>query len=424
MRPGAKLEQQAREHPVASTVGDIAGGVVTAPLVPQVKSVGAAAKLGATLGAAAGLGNSNADVTKGDVRGAALDTSLGALVGGAAGAAGQKIGASIPGASSAAADELKDLAERKAVNALRPKASEVQKLIENGKLGELGDWLLRNNVVEAGDTFKGIATKAEGIKAGAGKALDAALQDLDATGQTIPKSTLADAFMDLATQAEQRGPGAEPVVQKYLAAAQAVMDRPEKELTISQGETWKRAYQDAVNYAKRNRTPLEQGSEEIAGAALRTVEDAADKAAAGTPLADTFRAAKDTYGKAAQSTEMAGGALSRQESRNIASPSDKVAFLEALEQSHNPMLAAVAGIVNNQVRNRAASTTAVVANKISGKLAALSAADQAYLGRVGTVLASAFQRGGQKELNAHLYVLAQTDPKFNELKQKVGDDAR
>ncbi len=64
------------------TVKDILiGGAATAGLGPAVNSLKAAAGTGAAFGAVGGLGNSDADLTKGEVGGAALDTGLGAGLG-------------------------------------------------------------------------------------------------------------------------------------------------------------------------------------------------------------------------------------------------------------------------------------------------------------------------------------------------------
>jgi hypothetical protein len=92
------MDAAAREaHPDLSTAAEFAGAAGSA-LIP----LGGPAKGGATLlrsvgtgaamGAAQGLGSSEADLTKGDVGGAALDTGLGALVGGAVGAVGHGVG--------------------------------------------------------------------------------------------------------------------------------------------------------------------------------------------------------------------------------------------------------------------------------------------------------------------------------------------
>lgn len=83
-------------YPESSGVREFIGGLATAPIAPAASPV----KAGAALGAVAGLGGSDADVTKGEVLPAAAHTVGGALLGGAIGA--------VPGAMSKAATFLSD----------------------------------------------------------------------------------------------------------------------------------------------------------------------------------------------------------------------------------------------------------------------------------------------------------------------------
>lgn len=100
-RAAFKAAQEA--NPKMFAAGEIGGGVATA-LVPGLglakgaATVGKAALTGAKLGAAAGLGGSEADLTQGDLRGAAWDAGVGALLGAGAGAAGQKLAGAVKGA--------------------------------------------------------------------------------------------------------------------------------------------------------------------------------------------------------------------------------------------------------------------------------------------------------------------------------------
>lgn len=82
-----RMAQGHEAHPWAFNAGNIAGSVATAPIIPAVAGWGGAAKTGATLGAIQGLGGSNADLTQGDVGGAAKDTAVGGGLGAATGVA-------------------------------------------------------------------------------------------------------------------------------------------------------------------------------------------------------------------------------------------------------------------------------------------------------------------------------------------------
>jgi len=84
-------------HPDLSMVASV-GGTIGSSLIPGLGGAGKGASLvravgaGAALGAAQGLGSSEADLTKGEVGRAALDTGLGGLIGGAAGGLGHGLG--------------------------------------------------------------------------------------------------------------------------------------------------------------------------------------------------------------------------------------------------------------------------------------------------------------------------------------------
>lgn len=82
-------------NPTAYTGGNIAGSVATSFVpglnIAKAATLGGRVALGAGLGAAAGLGNSDADVTQGEVGQAALDTAKGAALGGGLVAGGEKL---------------------------------------------------------------------------------------------------------------------------------------------------------------------------------------------------------------------------------------------------------------------------------------------------------------------------------------------
>lgn len=74
------------EHPKTYLGGQVGGGLATA-LVPGVapSTLAKLALAGGAYGAGAGLGESTADLTEGDVKGAAADTAVGGVIGAAAG---------------------------------------------------------------------------------------------------------------------------------------------------------------------------------------------------------------------------------------------------------------------------------------------------------------------------------------------------
>lgn len=92
MRRENELAQ--KNHGAEYLTGNIAGGLSTAPLLPGAgaKTFAQMLKAGAGVGAAAGLGSSNADLLEGEVGGALADTALGGVLGAGAGALGYGVG--------------------------------------------------------------------------------------------------------------------------------------------------------------------------------------------------------------------------------------------------------------------------------------------------------------------------------------------
>ena len=89
----ARDKDAAEASPVVSGLSNLGGAIATAPAMGAARGV-AAIKQGIKLGAAQGLGSSEADLTRGDVAGAAKDVATGGVVGGAfaGGAEGVKAG--------------------------------------------------------------------------------------------------------------------------------------------------------------------------------------------------------------------------------------------------------------------------------------------------------------------------------------------
>lgn len=414
-------------HPVAYTAGNIGGGLALAPIGGG--GLASAIKTGAALGAVNGVGSSNAD----DIG----DTAREALLGGGLGAGGAVLGHGLSAlggkAASNLAQYLREFGNEQAVSALRPTAGEVKRLLRKDQLQSLGDFLLRHEAVTAGATPESIALNLEGLNKTGGAAMDAALQELDATGMSgIDKNGLLARLNDLALKANKGGPALKGVQNAYDDAIMDVMGQVPGNASFSDAEAIKRGYQSAANYARLNPSLQGEADINIASAVRQSIEDAADKAAnaMGSDVSDRFRTAKDLFGKSAQALELTEGAHGRALARNLASPSDKAAAMMAAAQAEGAgksgtqagLLGALSGAVNNQVRRRAASTLAVGARSASDKLLLLTQTNPAKLGEYGSILAGALQRGGQDAFNAHAYVLGQTDPKFREMQQKLDEE--
>lgn len=132
------LDEMERQNPKSALAGGITGGVATGLLIPGGTvvrgaslgaKVGQAAKVGAVLGGAAGLGHSDADLTKGEFGEALKDTATGAAFGAGGGAVGVGLGHGLGKLRDYARTKLGPMAEQKLLEAkLRAEAMAGEKV--------------------------------------------------------------------------------------------------------------------------------------------------------------------------------------------------------------------------------------------------------------------------------------------------------
>jgi hypothetical protein len=280
-------------------------------------------------------------------------------------------GVRAPVAAPVAAPPLKTTANRLAASALKGTAGEY-KALGAAEIQELGDWLLRNKAVRFGDRSSSILKRVEPMMSEAGRAYDTAVGKLDATGAPgLDKLKLRDAFLDAAVEEAKHGPAAQARVNQYLDAAQALeADAAQSGPTgtFSQGEAYKQGYQKTA-YPKGkppiDPTPAQVVDQRIASIARQQIEDAAEQAAQSGDFA-AFLKAKADYGASKTAKRILAGAEGRAEARNLASPSDKMSSFLTYLATQNPVTAAAVGVGNKLVRERAASSLAVAADKLAG----------------------------------------------------------
>lgn len=151
----------AREaDPTAYGVGEIGGGVATAfvPGLGMAKgaaTLGKVVKAGAKVGGATALGNSDADLTRGDFRQAALDVALGAAAGAAGGTVahgvGKAVGKVVDKVRQVGAGAAKRVAEKPATDLLErvPAREQDKALAKLGGRQGLADELRADKALDA-----------------------------------------------------------------------------------------------------------------------------------------------------------------------------------------------------------------------------------------------------------------------------------
>jgi hypothetical protein len=444
----ARLEASRKANPGSYFAGNVTGGLAPM-LIPGVGEAGALNVLGTGLGlgAANGLGTSTADLTSGDP--AQYKQALGdTAVGGLAGTAGAVAGLGVGKALAPVANKLGEAANSLAARTLRGTATQYRNLGREG-IQDVGSNLLDQGAVRFGDSPARVAERVADLETQTGQQLGKTIGDLDATtapayragiygaqpNGVIPmywqsggvsKTQLAMRMMNEADSILQReGPAAMPIANKLRAASEDIANFPGPDrMPFAQAEQFKTAYAKLARFDKLRNTAPEQGAAEVAGVFRQGVEDEAAKAAAQAndpELAQQFIAAKKASGLAQKAGDLAEGADARAMARNQVSPSATALQLGGVLSGH-PISGVVGGLAYNQVKQRLPASLAVAARGTSNLLQKIVTTQPGRLGVYGSILQRALATGGQQAYDSHAFVLSQTDPKFQELSQKVASE--
>lgn len=338
----------------------------------------------APVGAAFGLGKSEADVTKGDVAGAVNDVEQGTkaamLTGGLVGPTFEKAG-----------QYLKQRALLQALRALNPSKRDVARLATSGNIENVPQDLLDSGLIKPFDTAEKIEGRVSTELEKRGEALGDVKAGIDAAtqGQTVIADQIADRIeRDVVQKYAQL---ASPEAQATAADAQARADLirkmyGQKAIPLETAESAiKQAYADAAEKyanAEARGGVIAPGLDAAKGAysAARAVnEDAAEAAARGLApdLAGKFVPAKQAYGRmAAASQTLAPNAAPKALANRAYSPSD-YGFGIATGQAYLPdgvdiesivkkvLPGWLGAIVHKVIRERGNATAAVVYNALA-----------------------------------------------------------
>lgn len=363
-----------------------------------------------------------------------LSTAGGAAFPAPEGVAGGPISSRIQGASRAMETGAEELAARVPAGTAGSYST-----MTTAKRQGMGKLLLDEGAISPGSlNLRGVAKKLPEIEAKTNKELSGSINALDQTGGQFNKRDLIDQYLRLADEQRQMGPGGANVRNKYLAEAKAVADDIEENgpmMSFADAEKYKQGYQNKINYAKANKTPLDMGSVEVASGARQAVEDAAQTAAEGAnnpSLLQNFLDAKKRSGYAQTANSMTndvGGSIGRLEARGMVGPTARMGGWMAatgLMMTGHPVgaLAAVAlPPVAQALKSRAVGAMALTARSTSEALASLAATQPERLGRFAGILRPALNNGSgnMDEFNARSYALSQTEPEFQALTKQLSE---
>lgn len=397
---------------------------------------------GAMSGALGAAGNSEADLTRGEVGGFVSDTAAGsgtgAVVGGTLGWAGEKI----PRVASNVRDWLAEKAEEKAVKSVTGRNQRVwESMINKDTLHDIGRDILDERLLEPSrwwwpfTSVETIRQRASGVAEEAGKDIGNTLKEIDAL---VPEEAIPWKY-DIAQDIEKRmvvprkalTAGDERIANRLQAEANKIRahDFPNRP-TLTRLEQQKRELDKFIDFDGTEPPPIQEGLRDLRDYLNANIEQSAWSAAqgAGSDAAERFIRAKELYGNMASVAAPGLKQQARELSNRMISPSDHgvggISAILAQQGGDSPVEAGVKGaamaLANKVFREYGNQTAAYAMNEASASnwLRAMVEASPEVLGRYGQQLADAAARGpGALELQD--YMLAQVDPEYAEVRRRA-----
>lgn len=363
-RDAARQDNEAaqRAHGGYYLGGQLAGGLTTAAGGAPT-TLGGAVAAGAGLGAAAGLGGSQSDLTRGDVTGALKDSAVGGVIGAAGGAAGHAIAKTLPAAGKAIMDFGRGRLFKAAVGQSKKAYTQVN---GRGLLEKAGEYLDEMGI-GAGDSTESIAAKLRVRHDTLDSARDSMVSTLD---QVAPPSDLIspqavadkiekDVAAPLKRVAANRDEYAQ--VMREVEAIRGLGDEP---MSFAEASAQRRAVQQKINYDKKNGL---DAAAEAKNKVAQIWNDEIDTKAA--PLLsklgkaeDAYKDLRHEYSLVKELMDHANDRVSGNAANRWASPSDYGIGAVGGVMSGNPFLGLAAAAANHVARrygNAAAGRAAV-----------------------------------------------------------------
>jgi hypothetical protein len=441
----AERQKAKRDRPGDYMAGEIAGGVGASVVGNILLPGGGAVVRGALEGGIDALGDSEADLGKGEYLRAAADTALGAGIGAGAGYLGDKVGGYIGRKFGAAPEALEGMAQGRAVKAATGQNKrEISKMIRAGELGldtgtveRVGADLLDEGVVSASAGAKDILQRAAERKEAWGATIGETLDYLDNLGASVNVPALADDMERSLIQPLARGSYGDRQIAARLAGELDALRDQGDDVALSALEGFKRRLDRSINYSKAEMPAASEALLRMRSMLNEAIENSADDTAraAGAPeVAELFREAKAVYSSMAIGERVAQNQVTSQASNRFVAPSDYgVGAVAAVAANANPAAAAVQGAAwalgHRAIRTRGNQVAASALRGLSGNSLLRKVAEVApdMLGKYAGPVSAAIARGAQVDdsaLAAMDYVLQQVDPEWRALKESLAKEAQ
>lgn len=409
-------------NPKSYMAGNIAGGIGSM-LVPGLGG----ANIGkmAALGAAQGLGGSEADLTKGDVGGVVKDTAVGGAIGGAVGGVANAVAPVVGGALTSAAERLggglnasaEGLAaralgaERGSIRALRGGAPEAR---------EAGRYALDNKVITPFASTEDKIAATEALRSKAGEGMGNVYKTLD------QQATPAFNPLDTATNIENkigdfyRSPINKGETAQLENTLESVLMRGDEPIPLTKAQELKEELGKVANW-KGNIAPTEKNK--MANEAYHVVSEDIDNAVAkgaqeinDPNLLNTFKGFKQDYGK----TKTLESFL---EKKQASEQGNKIFGLKSGVAS--AVGGAIGGIPGAAIGFGAEKAVGKYGMNIAAtgvdRLAKIVNTAPETFGKFAPALKEAAARGGSA-LGTTSFLLQQTSPEYQEMLKKASEE--
>jgi hypothetical protein len=429
-----QLAADAREHGVASFAGNLAGGLVSNAIVPGSKLAGGAGLLRAgAQGAAAGLGESEADLTRGQVGGATVDALKGAALGVAAQGIGEEVGRIAPQAAQWVQRKAGDFAALRALNAAGYGKAELKPIIKRGGLEravEMGETLLDEpGVIRPGRNVESVLDGVEAARERWGQEVGRILGEADSVGAQFDMSRVGKRVIDEVIRPNMGDPAIRKEINSVgeLMADYLELARQQGGMTFSQANKLKSTLQNGqINWGNHwnNYGPshfLEKYQIALAGIFADEIDNQLG-AQLGDEAFDAFKLAKQKAGTFIDATAKAKNLNAAMQGNQAISLKD----LGVGTVAGGGPVGFAATLASKVGRERGASALARGADAFaqSNTLEALASSNPEAFGRYAGAVTSALARGPEA-LRALDKVLRDTDPEWRQLRQQQqGSDGR
>ncbi len=465
-------EDAKEANPASFTTGEVGGAIATsmAPgmgFMNAAKGAAAATVIGkgALQGGIYGLNDSEADLTKGEFGDAAIDAAKGAALGGAgaglvhgavkgAGYVGDKIAntkswQAIEGWVSTLPEKMQKKARQKAVEALNPTLSQLERLKAGPGMDRVGGELLENGILKnrlgLPTGIGGIYENLDSATSEVGRRIGGQLEEIQKLQPdfSIPSEEVAEAIKKVAVEPNIQTPfwkGA-----KAVNAEADVIRSWDRNFTLPELnqfkselgkriKTWgsdnlsdKKVYEDmydAINNLIESNVEQLGGAQAIAGKVdLKKIAGASDEEAMDmmrglvddyeAPLKE-FKGSKSSYGSLAEASKIAKKAVARNEKNNDIGLTTWLAGLTGIGGGMvGGLSGGAAGIGLGAALAGGRAWTRAYGNQTAALLLDRLSKAPAPIAKLSPAIKRAAE-ASPEALSSTLYVLAKDRPEFNE----------